>query len=48
MICPNPQCEIHGQQITGRTRQDDGTLSPRETCPVCGEGLVASVPEREE
>lgn len=42
MICVNQHCELHGQQITGRNRGDDGSLSARETCPVCGEALLDS------
>jgi DNA-binding XRE family transcriptional regulator len=41
MTCANPTCECHGQPITGRTRQEDGSLTPRTTCPVCGEELVS-------
>lgn len=46
MTCPNPRCEIHGQTVTGRNRNEDGTLMPRTTCPVCGEALVANKEER--
>ena len=42
MTCPDPQCECHGQTVTGRNRNEDGTLTPRTTCPVCGEGLVVA------
>lgn len=40
MRCSNERCELYGQDITARNREDDGSLSPRATCPVCGEVLV--------
>lgn len=40
MRCQNERCELYGQDITAQNREEDGSLSPRETCPVCGEGLV--------